>query len=790
MKISLNWLQDFIEITEKNNDKIKSVITANTAEIETMERVGGHLENIVVGKIEKLWAHPNADALKLCSVSDGKETFQVVCGGSNLREGMKVAFGRLGAVVRWHGTEVMKLEKVKIRGEESFGMICASDEIGLAEMFPKKSEKEIIDLSHLEAKPGTLLSKVLGFDDMLIDIDNHALTNRWDLFSHLGFAREFVANGLGRWKKSKAFSMPQNKSLLPIEIEVLRETCPRYMGVVLEDIKVGESPEWLKKKLTTLGIRPISNIVDVTNVVMMELGVPNHAFDLDQVRGKKWTMRKARKGEKVITLDEKTISLTEDMLVFDEGGNLFDFCGIMGGLSSGINSKTNRLWLHVPIYDPKTIRRGARLSGQVTDAAIIYEKGVDPEMAPKALERLVELFIQVSPGATVASQVLDVWSKKRGKRELNLTSARLECLVGCKISAPRVKKILNDLGFTVKQQKGGWKVNVPSWRMNDIQMENDLIEEVARIYGYDNIPFTPPARDLTPVSPSKRRVVEREVKEKLVALGFDEICTFAFLGPELLKKCGLESNDKTIEIANPISADISLMRQSLLPRTLETIEQIWRHEKQFRLFELSKTYFKEGNESRERSALIMSMVGEDFRTLQGVIEAFGLTVEHVTGKTETFAHHPGRRAVLTVRGQKVGWLYEVHPLVLKNLDIKTPVMVSELDMEKIHEMDLARRCEFKELPRFPSVMRDVSIAIPARELAARYFDLIAKTDKTLIRDIDLIDEYTGEKVEQSHRALTYSITYRADDRTLTEEEVNVIHGNVITTLKNNGAMVR
>ncbi len=796
MKISLNWLQDFVDITEKDNAKIKAVITANTAEIETMESRGDGLANIVVGQIEKIEVHPNADALKICWVNDGNEKLKVICGGSNLREGMKVAFGRIGAVVRWHGTEVVKLEKAKIRGEESFGMICASDEIGLAEMFPKKAEKEIVDLSALEAKAGTPLVSALGLDDVVIHVDNHAINNRWDLFSHRGFAREFVANQFGKWKKHSEFKIPKNNTPPPIEYVLKNKvTGSRYLGVYLANVTVKPSPAWMQQRLSAVGIRPISNLVDITNYVMLETGTPLHAFDMEQIKGKKWTQRLSKKGEKVVTLDKQEHELMEDVVVFEDGHEIFDLCGIMGGYQSGITEKTNQVWLHCPVYNKTLVRRASRALGHTSDASTIFEKGVDPEMTPIGLARAVQLILESCPEAEVASQVLDVYSEKTKIRKIKLRSAQLEKLIGEKIHAKETERILKDLGFALKKEKGGWQVTVPSHR-NDITLEADLIEEIARIHGYDNIPFTTPVTAITPTPVNARRELEKIIKDQLTGMGFNEIVTFAFVGPEILEKCGLAADESTLELANPISADLSLMRQSLLPRMLETVEQAWRHEEQFRLFEMSKTYFKKhalsssegAQDAEERTSLILATAGEDFRILQGVVEAVGL---HVTlSVAKSLPYHPGRTATLELHGKVVGSLYEVHPRVLKAFDIKSQVVVAEVDMEIIHAMKLDRWTKFRELPRFPSVKLDVSLAIPSRELAAKYFDLIGKTDKTLIEHIDLIDEYSGEKLAAGQRGLTYSITYRANDRTLTEEEVTKIHSQVIVNLKANGAIIR
>ena len=792
MKISLNWLHDFISLKEKNFHKIKEVITARTAEIETMERQGEHLEGIVVGKVVELMPHPNADALRLAKVDNGNEVIKVVCGGSNLKEHMKVAFAQIGSVVRWHGTEVVKLEKAKIRGEESFGMICGADEIGLLEMFPKKSEKEIVDLSHIDVAVGTPLAEALGLNDVVLDIDNHAITHRADLFSHRGFAREFVANGLGVMKKAKAFKMPKTNSPAPIDVTIKnKDVCSRYMGVYITGIEIADSPDWMKQRLSACGIRPMANIIDITNYVMLELGMPLHAFDLDQVKGKKWTMRKSKKGEKVVTLDEKEHELPEDVIILDDGHEIFDLCGIMGGYTSGIGQHTKHIWLHSPVYHSTLVRRAMRALAQISDASIIYEKGVDDEVAEDGLIRATELILQLCPNAVVASKVMDIRNVKPETRKLDLKHAQIERLVGKVIKPKEVETTLKNLGFALAKKAGGYSVTVPSWRLGDVTMEADLIEEIARIHGYDNIPPKTPVTEIAPTPIIAHREMDKAIKNRLTALGFDEINTFAFLGPELLAKCGMMKEEQTIEVANAISNDLSLMRQSLLPWTLETVAQNLRYAQQFRLFELSKVYAKtDGQSHSERSNLIVVTVGEDFRILEGVMEHLGLKPAVPSSSAKPEWRHPGRVADLTAKGKVVGTLYEVHPQILKNFDIKAPVVVAEVDMDTVYTMDIDRRLRYFELPRFPSVQLDVSILIPKKRLAEEYMKAIKKADQTLITKIDLIDEYTGDKIAANERSLTFSITYQAPDRTLKEEEANAVHTTVIKTLEMTGAKIR
>lgn len=791
MKISLDWLSDFIEITEKDHEKIKDIITERSAEVETLENQGNHLEKVVVGKVTELKKHSNADSLSLTKVSDGKEEWKVVCGGSNLREGMLVAFAQLGAVVKWHGDEVMEMKKVKIRGEESFGMICAAEELGLSDMFPKQAEKEIVDLTSLNLKVGEPLAKALGLDDVVLDVDNHAITNRPDLFSQKGFAREFVANGLGKLKPPRVYHPPTDGSKPPIHVQINSpELCRRYMAVYLTGIQVQDSPDWMKKRLIACGINPISNLVDLTNYVMLELGMPLHAFDVERIQGKQWVMRKSKQGEKVTTLDEQVHELPNGVVVLNDGNENFDLCGVMGGLNSGIHSTTEKVWLHAPVYHPTLVRQAMRGLGHVSDAGIIYEKGVDPMLAEAGLNRAIELILELCPEAKVASEMVDIFPNSPEKRVLTLRSTTLEKLLGDSIPAKTVEKILTDLGFGVKTSKNGYEVTVPSFRLNDVHREADLVEEVGRIYGYNNLPYQDPVLPLKPVPVNLNRRRERQMKNELVSYGFDEIYTFAFLGPDLLEKAGQSVTDEMIEVMNPISSDLSLMRTSLLPRMLETIAENQRYQEQFRLFELSRVYLRENDEAHsEPSRLVLATFGEDFRALQGVVEQMGYGTVPTQSELKDYMH-PGRVADLRLRGKTLGQLYQLHPSIAKVFDLKKEVVVAEVDVQLLHELNIDAKVKYQDIPRFPSVQLDVSILVPEKSLSGDYQSTMEKADKKLIQSVNLIDEYAGDKIPEGKRALTYSITYQAADRTLTDEEVNAVHQQVLKKLEGKGAEVR
>ncbi len=789
MKISLNWLQDFITLKEKDPEVIKARLTAAVAEVETMETQGAHLKEVVVAEITEVSPHPNADMLRLVNVNDGAGTVKIVCGGSNLAPGMKVALAKIGAVVQWHGGETMQIKPTRIRGEESFGMICAAEEIGLGEMFAKKAEKEIVDLSHIKAAPGTPLAEALGLNDTVIHVDNHAITHRADLFSEIGFAREFVAASLAVWKKRKdAPSLPKHRSPAPVSLKITNaDLCPRYVGVYITGLSATPSPSWMQQRLEACGVRPLNVMVDVTNYVMLELGMPLHAFDLERVEGRAWTLRQSKAGEKVVTLDEKEHELPAGMIVLDDGKSIFDLCGIMGGVTSGITEKTTKVWLHAPVYNATLIRRAMRTLNHVSDAGIIYEKGVDPALAEKGLARAVELLLELCPGAKVASETVEMGKGPAKARSITLKQANLENLIGLKITSSEIKKTLQVLGFECKKAKNGLGVGVPGWR-GDVEGEADLIEEIARLHGYDKIPEIAP--EVTMESPVElpRRKLERWLKERCAERGYDEILTFAFTGPALIQKTGQAPGHETIALQNPISEEMSLLRESLLPRTLETIEQNLRYQQNCNLFELSRVYRKEDDEAKEKSMLLIAATGDAFRRVQGDIESLDLTSQPLQKASP--AMHPGRRATLIKNNVEVGTLYEVHPSVLKAFDLKTRVTVAELDVTKCLEAGLLGTPKYQELPRFPGIRMDVSLLIPKKDLASSYRETIQKSGTPCLSDVAIIDEYAGTELGHEKRSITLSLTYQSPEKTLTDDEVKPLHQKVLSLLTSSGASIR
>src|SRR3989344_1197297 len=501
MKLSLNWLSDFVSFSEKNPEKIAERLTLGVAEVEHIEMQGALLEKCVIGKIVKLGKHPNADKLSLCTVETDQGKKQVVCGGTNLREGMLVAFAHVGAHVR-NNEELLELKAMKLRGEVSEGMICAAGELELTELFPPKKEegnRPVVDLGNDGYTVGQPLRDALKLSDTIFHIDNHAITHRPDLFSHIGFARECVALGLGTWKKkpeTKAFTFTKDRTPFKFIVDDPK-LMPRYLGCMIEISELGDTPDWMKIRLSAVGWRPLNLPIDITNFVASEVGVPLHSFDADDIRGEVH-MRAAKKGEKIVTLDHKEHTLPAGALVLSDDEGIFDLLGIIGGLRSSTKEGTKHIYLHSASLDPLSIRRTVIATGHRTAAATVYEKGVPPVTTEAGFYRALELFLAHVPGAKVTS-MLETFGDNGTGKTISLSPSRATHFLGREVSEKEATTILSALDFSVTVDNGvgalrgsteltinstPLQVTTPLHRLGDIRIEVDLFEEIAPIAGF------------------------------------------------------------------------------------------------------------------------------------------------------------------------------------------------------------------------------------------------------------------------------------------------------------------
>lgn len=784
MKISLNWLQDFVTLKTKDFELIQETITNRSAEIEEIIKEGEAFANVVVGEILEIEKHPDAEKLNITQTTVGNHTFQIVCGAKNIRVGQRVPVALIGAEL----PNGLKIQKAKIRGVESQGMICSETELKLAE-----ESEGIWELAN-DAQVGMHLAEFLGMNDVTLDIDNTAITNRADLFSHIGFANEFVANDLAEHKKQREVTIPESKNTFPIQIEIQNpEVCPVYSAIVMKNIKIQTSPEWMQKRLRAVGIRPINNIVDVTNYVMMELGMPMHAFDLTKIHGEKIVMRSSQAQEKVTTLDNIERTLPADVIVLEDEQKIFDLCGIMGGENSEISDDTNTILLHAPIYNSTLIRKAMLALAHRTEAATMYEKGVPQIRSMQGLKRAVELILELLPEATVESELLTINHVQEEERIIDLSKKEIERVLNTDIGEKKIMKILSDLGFKVKALQAEFQVKVPPARFGDITAKHDLIEEIVRIYDVNILPAVLPIASIKPTEINQSRVLEKKIKNKLAAIGFNEILTYTFIGPDLCQKMGIEVSKEMVKLANPISQDVSLMQTTLLPSLMENAEKNSRYQEEFNLFEFGRAFFKETETVvREEKHITGVMVKSSFHDLKGKIEvlfeALGVTPRYVAINNAEKFMHPARSCDILVGKDIVGFITEIHPQILQNFDINNSVIAFEINFTKILEAK-QKKIFYKPISKYPSINLDISVLVDQKIAAEKLLRAIQRTDK-LIHTTEIIDLYEGKHIPEGKKSLTFSIVYQSLEKTLTDEEIQMIHQKAIINLEKQGAEIR
>ena len=779
MRISLNWLQDFIEFSVKDPQKIADAVTAHTAEVDEVEELGSMLASCCVGKVMTVESHPNADKLSLCDVQTDKGVKRVVCGGTNLRAGMRVAFAHVGAQVLWHGDEKMTLEPVKIRGEQSEGMICAAEELGLSKIFPESVDRVIIDLGDGEEDIGKPLQDYLGLDDVVLHIDNHAITNRPDLFSQIGFARECVAMGIATWKKKPEYKEPEfGSDPIPFAMHIEDEQLlSRYFACIIEIDDVGETPEYMKERLAATDWRSINLPVDITNFVATEVGMPLHSFDADDIKGDLVT-RVAKKGESIVTLDEVERELPDGAAILFDDEGVFDLLGIMGGLRGSTTEKTRRIYLHSADVDPVAIRRTVIATGHRTEAATVYEKGIAPVVVKQGFYRAIELFLLHVPGARVVS-VVESWGDDGSPEPIELSADRARSLIGADIATKDMAKYLEALEFTVSVKGEQLTVTPPLNRLRDITAPHDLIEEIARIHGLNDIePIMPSA----PTGVPKRDVRVKNLRRALQLRTYTECLPLSLVGPELLKKCDIDPND-TAKIQNPIGEELSRMQPCVLPRLLEHAgENIHHVTDALRTFHVGTVFSSVDADHLELGMLHSAakktdLLDEPFLSVKrdalGALQQIGYECTVKEAKPNVKFAHPGRCADLIVGEKKVGSVFEVVPAVCERFDLTYRAAAALVDLTALLELE-AQVTIAKSLPSYPSVVYDETLTVdhtkPVEKALAK-----AKEQSDLLESVATADMYKDQ--------LTLRFTYRAQDRTLKEEEAKKEHDKVLAAFK-------
>ncbi len=790
----------------------------HTAEIDKYWRQDEFLDNVVVGRVVEVKPHPNADKLKLCTVSDGKKKYQVVCGGTNVRKGMKCAFARIGARVRWHGEEAMTLAPVEIRGKKSFGMICAAEELGLA--LGGEAEREIMDLGVSDAEPGTPLAAALVADDALFEVDNKAINHRPDLWGHLGFAREVAA------LYEKPFAAPEPASLsagqpwsLKVRIEVAK-LCPRYQAVVVENVRVAPSPEWMQRRLRACGIRPINNVVDVTHWVMLEFGQPMHAFDVATFigpstrsarSGEKMNdvlavhIRPAKRGEKMLALDGVTYSLTPEMLVIADEKHALAIAGVIGGAASAVTDQTETILFESANFNPASVRATAKQLGTRTESSARFEKSLDPTLTGLALARAVELLRTVSPDVSVASPVADVGVWKTPAGTIDLSVEKVQQVLGAAISAQKMRGILEQLGFHVRAAGKKLRVSVPTWRATrDVTLPEDLIEEIGRVYGYEKVEPMLPQMNVAPPPVDPVRALGRQVRGILVReLGCSEVVRYAFVNERAALLLG--ETGKRIEIENPI--DDRYLRTTLVPNVLVRVEQALHTRDAVRIFEVGKVFSADaagphadarsnqhlpGQDTWVTAAIALKGGAQPFAEARRLVEALARESNNEWRLKKTaLSHawaHPGRTAAAVVDGTNVGWITELHPGRARAFGISERVGMVGLNLTALAEV-IKPRVRYETLSSHPAVERDIAFVI---DRAVTHEAIVSALEKGSARvvGVELFDVFEGRTIPAGKKSMAFHVTFAQAGRTLTTEEVLREQKGVAGAIKKLGGSVR
>lgn len=806
MKISLNWIREFVDLPFISPEQLAQKVSTHTAEVEGIVDEAKNYAKMVIGKVLSIKKHPSADRLHLVETDIGKKTVQMVCGGQNLYIGMLVAVAMPGAFVRWHGEgDPVELKEVTIRRESSYGMICAGEEIGLPpDNTSGSKEVHIHDLNYTGAKPGTALAKALHKEDVLLDIDNKSLTHRPDLWGHYGFAREMAAIFGKKLKSLDQFLTMKStvgKEKISVKIED-NKMCPRFSACMVKGIKIEASPQWMKARLQAAGMNVHNNVVDITNYVMLELGQPLHAYDRRMVGDDGFRVRYAKKGETLVTLDESEQKLSEeDPLVCNAHGEPLGLAGIKGGLKSGIRDNTSEIILESANFEPVVVRKSS-LRHLRTEASQRFEKSLDPSLTEVALKRAVHLLQELCPSAQLISPIITVGTWKARKTKIDIDTKEINKKIGTTISTKEMVHILKSLEFEVKTRGQKLTVRVPSHRATcDVNITEDIVEEVARIYGYNRIPTIRPVKPLMlpqENKASRERFYKHRLREILaLGLGFTEVVNYSFYSKEIMRKCGL-AEEKHLKILNYLSEDQTHLRLSMIPPILKTLAKNTRAFEITRIFEFGRTYEETGAfMPREEKRLIAAVAqkNEAFYTIKGALYGLLETFRSPTyelkpsGSIPPYAH-PKKCVDIIMKGENIGQLFTVHPGVTFAFDLEQSVGIFEINFNTLARWGRQTK-HYEPLAKFPSMVFDISVLVNKTSTVAELEKLIQSSDPLgLIRSVQLFDIYEGENIPEGEKSLTFHVELRHDERTLTEKEFQAVQESCFLALTRFGAKIR
>lgn len=799
MFVSINWLKNYVDISDITPEELAEKITKSGIEVEGIEYLAEESTNVVVGYVETCEQHPNADKLSLCEVNTGEETLQIICGAPNIAKGQKVAVAKPGAVLPGN----FKIKKAKLRGVESNGMICSLQELGIDEKFVPKEFTEGIFVFPENVEVGADVSNLLNINDAILEL---GLTpNRSDALSMLGVAYE-VGAILDKPVQlpDESYESMEESAGEYVEINVeAKEDNPYYGAFIIKDVEIKQAPLWMRNYLIAAGIRPINNVVDITNYVLLEYGQPLHAFDFDKFGSKQVVVRKAKNEETIETLDDQVRKLNSDHLLITNGERATAIAGVMGGADSEVTDSTTTVLLEAAYFSPKAVRKSSKDHGLRSESSTRFEKGVDPDRVRRAGKRACHLFQQYAEGK-VLKGIAEYDELDRTEKQLTIETDRINNRLGTAITNEEIGEILRKLAFSYDQKDSSFTVSVPT-RRQDITIFEDMLEEVARIHGYDNLPFTFPQGAAQAGGLTERQQLKRRIKQFMESAGLTESITYSLTSDEklslLISPEVKEETVSAVELAMPMSEERRKLRLSLLPEMLESLSYNYaRKQPNLAYYETGSIFISVEEETtkqpNERQRLSVALTGEwlvhpwqqekkavDFYLLKGIIDGLAdvLDMEFTYVKKSVDGMHPGRTAQIFHKNAPIGFVGQVHPKVQDRFDLKD-TYVFDLDLEYIldkHDPEPA----FEAIPRFPTVSRDIALVVDESVTAGDIRKTMKNAGGEFIKRINVFDLYQGEHLPTGKKSLAFNLLYINPERTLKDEEVEASYQEILKAVK-------
>ena len=805
MRVSLNEIKKYVDLPNNLSDKqIAYDMTLRTVEVDEVEDVSRKYHDIVVGKILEVKKHPNADRLKICITDIGEDKpVQIVCGGSNLYEGEYVVVSKPGAEVVWHGEgEPVKVKEAKMRGETSYGMICASSEVYLSDFFPSTDETEIIDLKGIECKPGDNISDIVEMNDTVLEIDNKSLSNRPDLWGHYGIARELSAIYNVPLKNLPKYELDRNLPEYHVEIQEI-EKCHRYVAVEIDGIYEKESPIWMKSLLSKAGQRPINAIVDITNYVMMIVGQPLHAFDRTHVSGEKIIVRNAKENEELLLLDNNTIKLTTDDLVICDENDAMALAGIRGGKKDSILPDTKGIVLEVANFSANAIRKTGKRFAEKTDASIRYEKGIDTQRVDEGVNLALRLIKEIFPDSKIV-KYKDTYPNETNKNKIKISEKFLDKRLGKKIPKEQIEQILTSLGYELSYNNGEYEVIVPTWRSTgDVTIKDDVMGDIARILSFDSFEAKPINITIEQPIIQNDITLDRRIREYLsYSCDFYEIYTYPWIDEKYIHAAKIDTTNSLL-LATPPAPELAYLRSSLIPGMLEAIVKNLRYYDEFKLFECAEIYQKGDYRPSSKDEILPiqdnyltgCIVGKDakeiFYEAKGIIENMTRYCHMESIKLEKIEKPAwaDKNAYLNITkdNEIIGSLGLLSVQTMTESKIKrTNVAIFEINFDKLVPYN-SRTNKYERLPELPLVEKDLSILVD-KEIS---WKKIEESVKSMAKEVEFIDEYKGNQIPNGKKSITLKVRILNEGTTMTSEQINEKMNTILNTLdKECGATLR